>query len=234
MSVFVDHLQANAIVWGLALLVLILFVHFVGQYVIRGVKLRSRLVNLAGKVRAVDPRSPKRLKDELSSLFRGTPIEFAWSEYEETLHEQYSLFAGERQVSAIRATSPAEAFVSLSTVVDPKLGSEYFKHLPGILTGLGIIGTFTGLIQGLMHFDPSISDTTRLTTNLGVLFKHVRDAFTFSGLAIGLAILITFVEKWLYSSCAKWRGGSASLDRFLSGMSGSAAAVDDAAFVGLR
>ncbi len=206
MSEFVKHLQANPIVLGLALLVLILFVHFVTQYVARGVRLRSRLMALARNVRAVDSKSPGQLKVELSNIFRGTPGEFAWSEFEETLHEQYSYFAGERKISAIRATSPAEAFVSLDTLVDPKLGSEYFKHLPGILTGLGIIGTFTGLIQGLMHFDPSISDTARLTSNLAALFQYVRDAFTFSGLAIGLAILITFIEKWLYSSCAKWVG----------------------------
>ena len=34
-------------------------------------------------------------------------------------------------------------------MVDAPLRTEFYKHLPGILTGLGIIGTFSGLIIGL-------------------------------------------------------------------------------------
>ena len=54
MSEFVKHLQANPIVLGLALLVLILFVHFVTQYVARGVRLRSRLTGPAQQLLHVD------------------------------------------------------------------------------------------------------------------------------------------------------------------------------------
>lgn len=80
-----------------------------------------------------------------------------WSEYAETLHKQKapnSLTAVE-EVVAVRATLPAEAFFSPQTLVDNRLHVEFFKHLPGIFTGVGIIGTFLGLINGLQSFQIS-------------------------------------------------------------------------------
>jgi putative membrane protein len=146
-------------------------------------------------------------------VFSKTRVSFAWSEFEETLHEQHEWKDGERTVVDIRATLPAEAFFNTETAVDPWLGSEYFKHLPGILTGLGIIGTFMGLIQGLVEFDPQATQSELLRQSLSGLFNEVRYAFTFSAVAITAAILITLFEKWLYSACAKWVGELAqSLD----------------------
>ena len=43
---------------------------------------------------------------------------------------------------------PAEMYFNGQSVVDGRLRAEFFKHLPGLLTGIGIIGTFTGLIGG--------------------------------------------------------------------------------------
>jgi hypothetical protein len=34
----------------------------------------------------------------------------------------------------------------------------------------------------------------------------VHEAFLFSACAIGLAMLVTLGEKWIYASCAKWVG----------------------------
>ena len=35
---------------------------------------------------------------------------------------------------------------------DTSLRADFFKHLPGILSGIGIIGTFVGLLSGLKGF----------------------------------------------------------------------------------
>lgn len=198
-----QYFQANPIVGVLGSLVAIALLHFLVQYLARGLGLRSQLIRLVEQVGSAGPAGSAETKTRLAQLFRQTRLSRAWREFEESLHEQPADGGAAHEV-VVRATQPAEAFFNLETVADPRIGSEYFRHLPGILTGFGIIGTFFGLIQGLVHFDPSIADSAGLKRGLGELFGHVRDAFMFSGSAIAAAIAVTVVEKWLYASCAKW------------------------------
>ncbi|MCX7252978.1 MAG: MotA/TolQ/ExbB proton channel family protein, partial [Burkholderiales bacterium] len=74
--------------------------------------------------------------------------------------------------------------------------AEFFKHLPGILTGVGIIGTFSGLIWGLRQFDSANAVET-----LNLLLGEVSSAFLGSGIAIFVAIFITFFEKQTLNRC---------------------------------
>lgn len=201
-----NYLKTNHPVAALATFGLFLLLHFLYQYVLRGCLVRRQLIRVHRAIHLIKNSAPGQIKSELESVFQGGRMNAAWREFEETLHEQYQVTPAGRSIVAIRATLPAEAFFNLENIVDPWIGSEYFKHLPGILTGLGIIGTFYGLIQGLTQFDPSLSDTVQLRTSVTGLFSHVHDAFTFSGFAISFAIVITAVEKWLYSSCTKWVG----------------------------
>ena len=203
---FFEHVLKTPLLMVLLSVLLIVVVHFAVQYVIRGIGLRMSLARLTAAVRGQEGAKPTAVKSGLDEVFRGSRLQFNWSEYEETLHEQYEWTGGERQTVAVRATVPAQSFINVETVVDPRIGAEYFRHLPGILTGMGIIGTFFGLIHGLQQFGTGTADLDALKAGLGKLFDEVRFAFTFSGIAIGSAILITMIEKWLYSACAKWVG----------------------------
>lgn len=117
-----------------------------------------------------------------------------WAEYTETLHEQYDHIDGERRLVAIRATVPAEVFFNTQVLVDTPLNTEFFRHLPGILTSIGIIGTFSGLILGLSGFEPTGSAET-VKASLGGLMEGVMEAFIASATAIGMALIITLDEK---------------------------------------
>jgi putative membrane protein len=203
---FFCHVQKTVLLQVLIGVVVAMLLHFLVQYLVRGIGLRSRLARLANNVSKAKGAAPLSVKAQLEEVFSGSRTEFAWREYEETLHEQVEYTEGERRTTAIRATVPAQNFINAETVIDPWLGSEYFKHLPGILTGLGIIGTFYGLISGLANFNLNIEDAGRLTSSLKGLFLEVQYAFTFSGFAIASAIVVTAIEKWLYSACAKWVG----------------------------
>jgi hypothetical protein len=66
------------------------------------------------------------------------------------------------------------------------------------LTGLGIIGTFSGLIMGLVHFDVSNPENTQ--AQLSILVQTVGQAFFVSALAISLAMLFTWIEKALLTA----------------------------------
>ena len=200
-----SHLTGNLVIASLSVIAAGLLLHFLVQYVYRGWRLRADLKRLAGKVRALEGRPRGDLRHDLGALFAGTHAEHAWKEFDDTLHDQYDLTNGERRVRDVRATVPAETFISLETIVDPRIGAEYFRHLPGLFTGLGIVGTFSGLIRGLLTFRPN-ADAEALKTGLSELFGHVQGAFFFSAIAIGMAMLVTLIEKWLYASCSKWVG----------------------------
>lgn len=210
----IDALFGNYVSMALTLIAAALIYHFVTRYFLLALALREQIENLTTKISSIksDGQHPSQIKSSLSELFLGTELAFFWDEYEETLHEQKSSHDGELIVAAVRSTVSAEAFINVENVVDPKLGAEYFKHLPGILTGMGIIGTFYGLIVGLESFSPNAAPED-LAKGLDQLLQHVRGAFVFSGFAIASAISITLVEKWLYASCAKCVGNlSQALD----------------------
>jgi putative membrane protein len=121
-------------------------------------------------------------------------LKHLWDEYTETLHEQYDHIDGERRLVAIRATVPAEVFFNTQVLVDTPLNTEFFRHLPGLLTGIGIIGTFSGLIVGLSGFEPNGS-AEAVKASLDALMNGVKEAFYASAIAISAAMLITFIEK---------------------------------------
>lgn len=142
--------------------------------------------------------------DALSAIFKKDDIlGHLWEEFRDTLHEQKDLDAsGTYKTTAIRQTVPAETYFSEQMLVHSPLRTEFFKHLPGILTGIGIIGTFSGLIAGLQAFNVSDNpDDVRRTLN--DLLKGVGQAFLISATSITLAMVVTFIEKWLVSGLYK-------------------------------
>lgn len=87
-------------------------------------------------------------------------------------------------------------------VVDSFLRTEFFKHLPGIFTGLGIVATFGGIIDGLKQFQVS-EDTTVVRNSLEILMQSVGHAFLVSASAIALAMIYTFLERILLAGLYK-------------------------------
>ncbi|EIQ1156011.1 anti-phage defense ZorAB system ZorA, partial [Escherichia coli] len=131
--------------------------------------------------------------EHLKSLFQRSELKHAWNEFEESLHSQYELENGEEKIVRIRATAPSASFFSEQQLVDIPLNTEFFKHLPGILTGMGIIGTFYGLMIGLNHFDPSTPE--QVSSSVNNLLRDVLYAFLGSAFAIFASILVTWLEK---------------------------------------
>ncbi|MGE6136553.1 type I Zorya anti-phage system protein ZorA1, partial [Aeromonas salmonicida] len=97
------------------------------------------------------------------------------------------------------ATSLSATFFSVPSIVETPLRTEVFKHLPGVLTGLGIVGTFLGLMSGLMHFD--VSDPAKVTESVSRLLNDVLFAFVGSSIAIFASIVVTGLEKWRWGRC---------------------------------
>lgn len=130
--------------------------------------------------------------DEIQTVMVTDELKHLWSEYAETLHPQKKQDeSGQLRIVRYRATAMAEVFFSEQALVETPLKTAFYKHLPGILTGLGIIGTFSGLIYGLNGFQIT-DDPNTVRASLGTLIQGVGHAFTISAIAIGLAMLCTW------------------------------------------
>jgi putative membrane protein len=179
------------------LIVIMLAILFFLFSFIPGLMVRWRLGAAVRQVRRLSRDDGPVLRDRASQPFRRSRIlRHLWDQYAETLHDQYEDRDGERVVAKVRSTVPAEVFFTPQAVVDTPTQAEFFKHLPGILTGIGIIGTFIGLILGLHDFNVS-SQPEALNAELKKLFTSVTEAFIASGLAISAAMVVTLLEKLL-------------------------------------
>ncbi len=178
---------------ALTLLVVVFIVWFLAPAVRHWLLLHAIQRNLRG----LKGKSPDALKKIFAVDDR---LAHLWSQYQETLHEQTEDRDGQAKVVAVRSTVPAEAYFNSQYVVDSRLRTEFFKHLPGIFTGIGIIGTFSGLILGLRQFQTGMGSSLQTTAALRDLLQEVSTAFLVSAAAIASAMLVTFVEKLLISS----------------------------------
>ncbi len=136
-----------------------------------------------------------------NKVMTGNVLTHLWSEYRETLHPQKGIDAnGYERTIRFRSTALSETFFTEQALVDTPLKTAFFKHLPGILTGIGIIGTFFGLITGLKSFEVS-ANADLVRKSLSSLLSSVGDAFTVSLGAIAFAMVFTFLEKTTITKC---------------------------------
>lgn len=173
----------------------ILSLLFLYQYVFAAYKNNSELNNVISQIKSKGEIDANRRKDDFNAIFKVTSLSHHWFEYQETLHDQYRVTDGEYVLDKTRATITAAAFFSQQNIIDSKINTELYKHLPGVLTGLGIIGTFIGLLYGLNHFE--ISDPTKIEQSVTGLLSAVEHAFYASATAIFVAMFVTVLEKYL-------------------------------------
>ena len=160
----------------------------------------DRAINAVAEIQTSQKGGVTDLQKIANEVMTTDRLGHLWGEYIKTLHPQREPDPlGQSRVIRWRATALADSFFTEQALVDSPLRADYYKHLPGILTGIGIIGTFSGLIQGLLHFNVS-SDPALAEEGLSRLLNAVGHAFIVSGTAIAFAMLFTVIEKMLISA----------------------------------
>jgi hypothetical protein len=191
----VSNIATHLLVTGGLLSVLVL--GFLALFLVPGVIHWFRLRNILSGVGSLEAKTSP---GDFKKLFmRDKQLAHLWAEYSESLHVQREERDGQMQVVAVRSTIAADTYFNEQFVVDSRLRTEFFKHLPGIFTGLGIIGTFTGLIEGLRRFQVSENAAT-VRASLESLMHAVGEAFLISAAAITAAMAVTFLEKLLLAA----------------------------------
>lgn len=195
LQIFLAGATTPVLVTGGVLLVLVLIFLFV--FLAPGLLHYFRLGLIKRRIVKFET---KNLAAEFKKVFSTDKrLAHLWKEYQDSLHLQKEDRGGQMEVTAIRATVPAEVYFNNQYVVDSRLRTEFFKHLPGIFTGIGIIGTFTGLIAGLRVFQVS-ENAAIVRTSLEALMHSVGEAFIISASAIAAAMVVTFIEKMLLAA----------------------------------
>lgn len=197
------HILIGALPQVVIAAVSILVLGFVVWYLVPAIAVAVRLKRALKQIGAL--RSDKGpgsfvAKEELDPVFADPYFLNVWQSYRDTLHEQRD---NQNHLTRIRSTTLAENIFTAPALVDARLNAEFFKHLPGILTGIGIIGTFFGLIVGVHGFDPTQLDPKAIQQGLKALFGAVREAFVASAIAILAAMIITLIEKVLINVCCR-------------------------------
>ncbi|WP_232455786.1 anti-phage ZorAB system protein ZorA [Burkholderia ubonensis] len=175
------------------LVVALLTVAFLVGYAYKGTQVWWQIWSALRAIRAL--RKDRGAPDpaEVGRAFRWEPLRHLWTEYADTLHELRVAGSGGAALTEVRATVPAESMFTREVLVDGRLFDDFTRHLPGVLTGLGIIGTFAGLLDGLQQFKPTpIEDAVN---GLGPLLLGVQHAFVASGTAIACAMLVVFISR---------------------------------------
>ena len=113
----------------------------------------------------------------------------AWREFDA------SLIKTSRTIST---TVRAENYFNEQSLVDGPLQADLLRNIPGILTGLGIVGTFLGVITGLYGYNSQ--DLASVRNSISHLLHSVQGAFYISCGAVFGAILFTGIEKYLTSN----------------------------------
>jgi len=184
---------------AMAIFVSVVMFFFVKEYWIPAKRLAKELDDIIKNVN--EGTSFQESKNSLNSLLSGnSTLKHAWENYKNSLHDIREEVDGEFQIISSRSTVSSDMFFSQIAIIDTPLKVDFYKHIPGIITGVGIIATFLGLLFGLLAFDPA-GDPAKVQSSLALLLGGVGEAFMASGLAILIAMLITWKEKFWLREC---------------------------------
>lgn len=178
------------------LLVAALTLAFLVGYAFKGTQVWWQLRKAIKAVRSLRDAGPAPEPEQVSPAFLKEPLKHLWDEYADTLHELRKAGSSQVALTEFRATVPAEAMFTKEVLVDGRMFDEFTRHLPGVLTGLGIIGTFAGLLGGLEKFKVDPEKIQNTVNGLGPLLEGVQHAFVASGAAIACAMLVVFVSRF--------------------------------------
>lgn len=184
---------------AMAIFVSVVMFFFIKEYWIPAKKLAKEFDEIIKNVNQGE--SFQESKSSLNSLLsENSTLKHAWENYKNSLHDIREDVDGEFQIISSRSTVSSDMFFSQIAIIDTPLKVDFYKHIPGIITGVGIIATFLGLLFGLLAFDPA-GDPAKVQSSLALLLGGVGEAFMASGLAILIAMLITWKEKFWLREC---------------------------------
>jgi len=173
--------------FGFVAMMLLLAVHalLVGTFSWRHVKKVTKFLNEEFPSKISDKDTLKKADRAFERLGEEHPaLAMRWDEFRECVLENENPPVNSEDA----ATFIGEEHFALEGRLFPS--DSYLQSVPGILTSLGILGTFVGLVAGLTDF--SVGTADQVQVSIGVLIGGLSTAFRTSIWGVGLAIIVTF------------------------------------------
>lgn len=121
----------------------------------------------------------------------------AWREFNETLLIPYQDFEPEDGNEKILNTHHTSTYFNQRYILWSKVNMRWFNALPNILTGIGIVGTFVGLVAGIYIAAPGLSadNIDEAKTALNTLLSGASLAFLTSIVGLLSSMFFSKAEK---------------------------------------
>ncbi len=193
--------DGDKIITFVEVLLILLFIFYFVKLIFSWLK-DKRQINILGKllikhrknIQSKNPNASLDISEEypelLEAINNSNPrLQKLWKEFDESLIKKTD---GEKFI--IRNSIDAEYFFNKKTMIS-NLGSKLYSAIPGMLLGIGLMGTFVGLYFALIQLD--VSDADKLQDSIKVLINMVGVKFAASIWGLGLSVIFTFIDKYL-------------------------------------
>jgi len=193
--------DGDKIITFVEVLLILLFVFYFAKLIIswmidrRQIHILGKLLNKYRKqIKEKNPNTHLDISEEYPELLEeinnsNHRLEKLWKEFDESLIKKSD---GEKFI--IRNSIDAEYFFNKKTMIS-HLGSKLFNAIPGMLLGIGLMGTFVGLYFALIQLN--VGDAEKLQESIKVLINMVGVKFAASIWGLGLSVIFTFIDKYL-------------------------------------
>ena len=157
----------------------------------------SRLRRAARTV-VVENKQNKERKSWRDLQFLGGQMEAVWADFLQNAELR----------EAHGETCDVSLYVNEETIIDSAGSVALADMVPGVLTSLGILGTFLGLVRGLSGLSLNAADTQQLLSAMEQLIGGMSTAFLTSIAGVGASLLFSLLNNHYMSKCRR------AIDRF--------------------
>ncbi len=183
-----------------------LIVFLVGFFLYRSLKMLTQSQSLRGAFRRLEhllstggelPDLGRGLTLDALERIRaesrgaGTVVQDWWNRLQHHL-QPYPAHASPREYFLAR---PVRDILPEIELLEGPYHAGAFHAVPGILTSLGLAGTFLAILQGLYHVHYNPDDVTRPVQGIADLINSLSGKFSSSLVALFLAVLFMLMEK---------------------------------------
>ncbi len=192
-----DFLITNVFVWSYCAGIVLLLGVATERLSRKARSVKAKLLKWTGKLRSLgreDSGAEQGFVRVFEEYDTGMETDFGtpWQEFVETLIPPYP-----ESGSPIRNAHEVSRYLNGTTIVAPEVSLGFYRSMPNLLTGFGILGTFMGLAAGVGAARTGLSsgDPAEITSSLQQLLSGASLAFLTSIFGIGSSIIFVLVER---------------------------------------
>ena len=172
---------------------------------------RSRLIDgLSKEVSKYNRPAQPSVMHNLKVVFERNQLAESWQDFEDSLITR----PRDENQKVVYKTDEASFFFGEDRLLDQHLNLRFWNSVPALLVGFGILGTFIGLVWGLIPFGGiDFANTTIIGNAIKILLSGVSTAFVTSVWGMLTSLLFNGLEKWRIGRASQ---GIANLQRALN------------------